>query len=61
MPRADDAGELTARPARPAVDAAARQERAAILRRTVLRMDPGEPDGVHIAAELSRSREDEPD
>jgi hypothetical protein len=29
------------------------------MRRAVLRMDLGEPDGVNIADELSRAREDE--
>jgi hypothetical protein len=29
------------------------------MRRAVLRMDLGEPDGVNIADELSRSREEE--
>ena len=41
------------------LEAAARRERAAEMRRAVLRMDLGAPDGVNIADELSRSREDE--
>jgi hypothetical protein len=41
------------------LDAAARRERAAAMRRSVLRMPPGEPDGVNVADELARSREDE--
>ncbi|MFI5620429.1 hypothetical protein [Streptomyces sp. NPDC051567] len=41
------------------LEAALRKERAAALRRAVLRMPLGEPDGIDIAAELSRSREDE--
>ena len=41
------------------LDAAARRERAAAMRRAVLRMPLGEPDGVNVADELARSREDE--
>jgi hypothetical protein len=41
------------------LEAAARRERAGEMRRAVLRMDLGEPDGVNIADELARSREDE--
>ena len=41
------------------LDAAARRERAAEMRRAVLRMPLGEPDGVNVADELARSREDE--
>ncbi|WP_327306025.1 hypothetical protein OG730_23160 [Streptomyces sp. NBC_01298] len=41
------------------LEAALRKERAAALRRAVLRMPLGEPDGIDIAAELSRNREDE--
>jgi len=41
------------------LEAAARRERAAEMRRAVLGLDLGEPDGVNIADELSRSREDE--
>ncbi|MCJ1680634.1 hypothetical protein MTF65_25450 [Streptomyces sp. APSN-46.1] len=41
------------------LEAALRKERAAALRRAVLRMPLGEPDGIDIAAELSRSREEE--
>ncbi|MFI5985393.1 hypothetical protein ACIBEA_31610 [Streptomyces sp. NPDC051555] len=41
------------------LEAALRKERAAALRRAVLRMPLGDPDGIDIAAELSRSREDE--
>ncbi len=37
-----------------------RRERATEMRRAVLRMDLGEPDGVDVAAELSRARDDEP-
>lgn len=55
-------GEGTSRSAaiRQAVlDAAERRERAAALRRAVLRMSLGEPDGVDVAAELARSRQAE--
>jgi predicted transcriptional regulator len=41
------------------LEAAARRERAGEMRRAVLRMDLGEPDGVNVADELTRSREDE--
>ncbi|MBT2455897.1 hypothetical protein [Streptomyces sp. ISL-86] len=41
------------------LEAALRKERAAELRRAVLRMPLGDPDGVDVAAELARSREDE--
>ncbi|HEX3488216.1 MAG TPA: hypothetical protein VHU92_02700 [Streptosporangiaceae bacterium] len=41
------------------LEAAARRERAAEMRRTVLRMPLGEPDGINISDELARSREDE--
>jgi hypothetical protein len=41
------------------LEAAARRERAAEMRRAVLRMPLGEPDGINVADELSRSREAE--
>ncbi len=41
------------------LEAAARRERAAEMRRAVLGMPLGEPDGVNVADELSRSREAE--
>ena len=41
------------------LEAALRKERAAAMRRAVLRMPLGELDGVDVAAEISRSREDE--
>jgi Arc/MetJ-type ribon-helix-helix transcriptional regulator len=41
------------------LDAATRRKRAAEMRRAVLRMPLGEPDGVNVADELARSREDE--
>jgi predicted transcriptional regulator len=41
------------------IQAAERCERAAQLRRAVLAMDIGEPDGIDVAAELARDRGDE--
>jgi hypothetical protein len=41
------------------LDAAARRERAAEMRRAVLRLPLGEPDDINVADELSRSREAE--
>jgi predicted transcriptional regulator len=41
------------------LEAANRRERAAEMRREVLRMDLGQPDGVNIAEELARDRADE--
>jgi predicted transcriptional regulator len=38
------------------LEAALRKERAAAMRRAILRMPLGEPDGVDIAAEISRDR-----
>jgi Arc/MetJ-type ribon-helix-helix transcriptional regulator len=38
------------------LDAARRRERAAEMRRAVLHMDLGEPDGVNVAEELARDR-----
>lgn len=41
------------------IHAAERRERAAELRRAVLAMDIGQPDGVDVAGELARDRGDE--
>ncbi|MFI7059625.1 hypothetical protein ACIBL3_01470 [Kribbella sp. NPDC050124] len=41
------------------LEAALRRERAATMRRAVLRMPLGEPDGIDVAAEISRAREGE--
>jgi hypothetical protein len=41
------------------LEAASRRERAAQMRRQVLRMDLGQPDGVNIAEELARDRSGE--
>jgi len=38
------------------LEAARRQERAAEMRRAVLQMDLGQPDGVNVAEELARDR-----
>ncbi len=38
------------------LEAASRRERAAQMRRDVLRMDLGQPDGVNVAEELARDR-----
>jgi hypothetical protein len=38
------------------IEAASRRERAARMRREVLRMDIGQPDGVNVAEELARDR-----
>jgi hypothetical protein len=41
------------------LEAASRRERAAQMRREVLRMDLGQPDGVNAAEELARDRSGE--
>jgi hypothetical protein len=41
------------------LEAASRRERAAEMRREVLRMDLGQPDGVNVAEELARDRASE--
>jgi Arc/MetJ-type ribon-helix-helix transcriptional regulator len=41
------------------LEAAARRERAAAMRRAVLRMPLGEPDGINLAEELSSARSQE--
>lgn len=41
------------------LEAARRRRRATQMRREVLRMDLGQPDGVDVAAELVRDRESE--
>jgi predicted transcriptional regulator len=41
------------------LEAASRRERAARMRRDVLRMDLGRPDGVNVAEELARDRSGE--
>jgi hypothetical protein len=41
------------------LEAASRRERAAWMRREVLRMDLGEPDGINVAEELARDRSGE--
>ncbi|MCW2934369.1 MAG: hypothetical protein JWM19_5331 [Actinomycetia bacterium] len=41
------------------IEAASRRERAAQMRRAILRMDLGTPDGVNVADELARDRSGE--
>ena len=41
------------------LEAAGRRERAAQMRREVLRLDLGQPDGIDVAEELARDRSDE--
>ena len=41
------------------LEAASRRERAAQMRRAILRIDLGEPDGVNVADELVRDRSGE--
>jgi predicted transcriptional regulator len=41
------------------LDAAQRRERAAEMRRAVLRMDIGPPDGIDVAAQLAHDRDEE--
>jgi predicted transcriptional regulator len=41
------------------LDAAQRRERAAEMRRAVLRMDIGQPDGIDVAAQLAHDRDEE--
>jgi Arc/MetJ-type ribon-helix-helix transcriptional regulator len=41
------------------LEAASRRERAAAMRREILRMDLGQPDGVNVADELARDRSGE--
>jgi len=41
------------------LEAASRRERAARMRREVLQMELGEPDGVNVAEELARDRSGE--
>jgi len=41
------------------LETAMRRERASAMRRAVLRMPLGEPDGINVAEELSTARDDE--
>jgi len=41
------------------LETASRRERAAQMRRAVLRMDLGQPDGINVADELARDRSGE--
>ena len=55
----EDGSSRSAAIRRAVLQAAARTERAAAMRRAVLQVPLGEPDGIDIAAEISRSREDD--
>lgn len=41
------------------LETASRRERAAQMRREILRMDIGQPDGINVADELARDRSGE--
>jgi hypothetical protein len=41
------------------LESALRRERAAQMRQAVLRMPLGEPDGINVADQMSRARDDE--
>ncbi len=41
------------------LEAAERRERAVEMRRAILRMPLGDPDGINVADELARAREEE--
>ena len=41
------------------LETAMRRERASAMRRAVLRMPLGDPDGINVAEELSTARDDE--
>jgi Arc/MetJ-type ribon-helix-helix transcriptional regulator len=41
------------------LEAASRRERAARMRREILRMELGDPDGINVAEELARDRSGE--
>jgi hypothetical protein len=51
-----DGRSLSAAIRQAVLEAASRRERAAEMRRHVLRMDLGQPDGVNVAEELARDR-----
>jgi Arc/MetJ-type ribon-helix-helix transcriptional regulator len=55
----DDGTSRSAAIRQAVLEAASRRERAAEMRRAVLQMPLGEPDGVNVADELVRSRETE--
>jgi Arc/MetJ-type ribon-helix-helix transcriptional regulator len=54
-----DGGSRSAAVRQAVLEAASRRERAAEMRRDVLRMNLGQPDGVNVAAELARDRADD--
>jgi Arc/MetJ-type ribon-helix-helix transcriptional regulator len=51
-----DGGSRSAAIRQAVLEAARRRERAAEMRRAVLQMDLGQPDGVNVAEELARDR-----
>jgi Arc/MetJ-type ribon-helix-helix transcriptional regulator len=54
-----DGGSRSAAIRQAVLEAARRRERAADMRREVLRMDLGASDGINVAAELARDRASE--
>ena len=52
----EDGSSRSAAVRRAVLEAARRSERGAVMRREVLRMDLGEPDGVNVAEQLARDR-----
>jgi Arc/MetJ-type ribon-helix-helix transcriptional regulator len=54
-----DGGSRSAAIRQAVLEAARRRERATEMRRAVLRMPLGEPDGVNVADELSTARDNE--
>lgn len=55
----DDGSSRSAAIRQAVLEAAMRRERAAEMRRAVLQMPLGEPDGINIAEELSVARDEE--
>jgi predicted transcriptional regulator len=55
----DDGSSRSAAIRQAVLEAAMRRERATEMRRAVLRMPLGEPDGINIAEELSAARDEE--
>ncbi|ARQ69454.1 hypothetical protein [Streptomyces marincola] len=54
-----DGGSRSAAIRQAVLEAAQRRERAAAMRRAALRLPLGEPDGIDVAAEISRERGEE--
>lgn len=55
----DDGSSRSAAIRQAVLEAAMRRERAAEMRRAVLRIPLGEPDGINVADELSMARDEE--